>query len=102
MLGENNEGAKIVVGKFENSLTGENEEVADAQGNTLSIISGSIAQGNQDDAHWACRGWVALRQAESEMRDARGETKKLRKSPSSHSLSSVVGATILASDMGGV
>ena len=37
MLGRNNEGAKIVVSKFEGSLTGESEEIEDALGNALSI-----------------------------------------------------------------
>ena len=43
MLGRNNGGAEIVVGKFEDSLAGVNEEIGDALGYNLTIISGSIA-----------------------------------------------------------
>ena len=43
MLGRNNGEAEIVVGKFEDSLAGVNEEIGDALGYNLTIISGSIA-----------------------------------------------------------
>ena len=42
MLCRNNGGAEIVVGKSEDSLAGVNEEIGDALGYNLTIISGSI------------------------------------------------------------
>ena len=43
LLGRNNEGANIAIGKVEDSLPGKSEGIEDALGNALSIISGSIA-----------------------------------------------------------
>ena len=43
MLGRNKGGAEIVIGKFEDFPAGVNEEIEDALGNILSIISGPSA-----------------------------------------------------------
>ena len=50
-------------------------------------------QSNQGDANWACRGDVALRQAEFDLRGMGEEPRKPKLSLPSHSVSSVVGAT---------
>ena len=42
VLGRNNGGAKIVVGKFEDYLTGANKGIEDALGYKLFIISGPL------------------------------------------------------------
>ena len=52
MLGRNNGGAGIIVGKLEYSLTGMNNEIEDALGCKLIVISGPITSVShtEDDA----------------------------------------------------